>query len=104
MVSPVMSVMLALVHSHVVSSDDMHYLANCSDIIFVSRTRGHLFHQATHFQFIGPDWEPVAFTDNDQYLHAAQVITDTGISNYKKSYQKSLMPLFHERTKPRSCL
>ena len=59
-------------------------LINLADFNFQSKHRGHLGHQATDFQCIGPDRKTVAFKNIEQYLQVAQVIKHSKVSNYKQ--------------------
>ena len=77
-------------HSDVIStntviSDHLRHEVSRVDYNFRDKTRGHLVHQPTQFEFIGPDTEPRKFSKAEEFINIAQIIKNTGVSNYKQA-------------------
>ena len=53
------------------------------DPMFPSKTKGFINHIASDFKFVGPDREPVEITTVDQCIKIAEVISSTGVPNYR---------------------
>ena len=54
-----------------------------TDPMFPDKTKGFINHIASEFTFIGPDREPVEITTVEQCIRIAEVITSTGVPNYR---------------------
>ena len=82
-VAPVMkhhySVGLRHLPSHLNSMSD----EVISDITDKTKTRGFLSHNSTSFFFIGPDRDPSTMLEIKDYVHAAQIIKETKLPNYR---------------------
>ena len=55
------------------------------DIYLPDKTHGHITLLADEFSFIGPDREPIAIKNTNQYLRIADTIRNTGLPNYRKA-------------------
>ena len=65
--------------------DKLRHSGDGVDFNFKCKTRGHLVHQFTCFEFIGPDREPVALPNVHEILEIAHAVNETGTSNYKQA-------------------
>ena len=53
------------------------------DPMFPRKTKGFISHIASDFEFIGPDRNPVSITTVEQCIRIAEVISSTGVPNYR---------------------
>ena len=61
------------------------FLGDGVDFNFKGKNRGHLVHQSTSFEFIGPDRESVTLSNVQEFLKIAHIVNETGTSNYRQA-------------------
>ena len=59
---------------------------NLVDFNFPYKTRGHLVHADTSFQFIGPERDLVQIDSVQKCLEVADIILGTGLPNYRMAH------------------
>ena len=61
-------------------------MANRPDFSFPDKTRGHLVHADTSFQFIGPDRDLVQIDSVQKCIEVADIILSIGLPNYRMAH------------------